>query len=111
MTASSKWDEVNIGVATAIDAGLIVPVVGPTPQGLHAGSQSRWQIYEPGAQGRLRLEDLQGGTFTVSNLGMLGIDRFTAIVNPPQAAILAVGPSRYATLRSPTTRSRFVPWR
>ena len=42
-------------------------------------------------ENRLRLEDIQGGTFTVSNLGMFGIDRFTAIVNPPQAAILAVG--------------------
>ena len=42
-------------------------------------------------EGRLKLEDLQGGTFTLSNLGMFGIDRFTAILNPPQAAILAVG--------------------
>ena len=42
-------------------------------------------------EGKLKLEDLQGGTFTVSNLGMFGIDRFEAILNPPQAAILAVG--------------------
>jgi len=42
-------------------------------------------------ENRLKIEDLQGGTFTVSNLGMFGIDQFTAILNPPQAAILAVG--------------------
>ncbi len=74
-------------MATAIDAGLIVPVVLEADASRAcAGSQSRWRdLPEPEAlEGRLRLEDLQGGTFTVSNLGMLGIDRFTAIVNPPR---------------------------
>jgi pyruvate dehydrogenase E2 component (dihydrolipoamide acetyltransferase) len=88
----AEWDEVNIGVATAIDAGLIVPVV------LRAGGLGMREIAAALAdlsgrarEGKLKLEELQGGTFTISNLGMFGIDQFTAILNPPQAAILAVG--------------------
>jgi pyruvate dehydrogenase E2 component (dihydrolipoamide acetyltransferase) len=88
----AEWDEVNIGVATAIDAGLIVPVVhGADRLGMRAIAARLADLTARAREGRLKLEDLQGGTFTVSNLGMFGIDRFTAILNPPQAAILAVG--------------------
>jgi pyruvate dehydrogenase E2 component (dihydrolipoamide acetyltransferase) len=88
----AEWDEVNVGVATAIDAGLIVPVVrGADRLGMRAIAARLADLTARAREGRLKLEDLQGGTFTVSNLGMLGIDHFTAIVNPPQAAILAVG--------------------
>lgn len=87
-----EWDEVNVGVATAIESGLIVPVVrGADAPGLRRIAAQMADLTSRARAGKLRLEDLQGGTFTVSNLGMLGIDRFTAIVNPPQAAILAVG--------------------
>jgi len=87
-----EWDEVNVGVATAIEAGLIVPVVREADaSGLRRIAEQMADLTSRARAGKLRLEDLQGGTFTVSNLGMLGIDRFTAIVNPPQAAILAVG--------------------
>jgi pyruvate dehydrogenase E2 component (dihydrolipoamide acetyltransferase) len=87
-----EWDEVNIGVATAIDAGLIVPVVrGADRLGMRGIAGQLADLTARARDGRLKLEDLQGGTFTLSNLGMFGIDRFTAIVNPPQAAILAVG--------------------
>jgi pyruvate dehydrogenase E2 component (dihydrolipoamide acetyltransferase) len=88
----AEWDEVNVGVATAIDAGLIVPVVrGADRLGMRAIAARLADLTVRAREGRLKLEDLQGGTFTVSNLGMFGIDHFTAILNPPQAAILAVG--------------------
>jgi pyruvate dehydrogenase E2 component (dihydrolipoamide acetyltransferase) len=88
----TEWDEVNVGVATAIDSGLIVSVVhGADRLGMRAIAGQLADLTIRAREGRLKLEDLQGGTFTLSNLGMFGIDRFTAILNPPQAAILAVG--------------------
>jgi pyruvate dehydrogenase E2 component (dihydrolipoamide acetyltransferase) len=88
----AEWDEVNIGVATAIDAGLIVPVVrGADRLGIRSIAARLADLAARAREGRLKPEDIQGGTFTVSNLGMFGIDHFTAILNPPQAAILAVG--------------------
>lgn len=88
----AEWDEVNVGVATAIDAGLIVPVIRTADQlGLRAIAARLADLTARARAGQLKLEDLQGGTFTLSNLGMFGIDQFTAILNPPQAAILAVG--------------------
>jgi pyruvate dehydrogenase E2 component (dihydrolipoamide acetyltransferase) len=90
--AIAEWDEVNIGVATAIDSGLIVPVVrNADALGLRPIAARLGDLAGRAREGKLKLEDLQGGTFTVSNLGMFGIDRFEAILNPPQAAILAVG--------------------
>ncbi len=84
--------EINIGMAVALDEGLVVPVIR---------NADRLSLTELAAQGRALVDkaqgkklfplDYEGGTFTVSNLGMLGIDSFTAIINPPQAAILAVG--------------------
>lgn len=87
-----EWADVNIGVAVALDEGLIVPVIH------HADRLNLMEIAARlndltarGRAGQLQLADVQGGTFTLSNLGMFAVDRFTAIVNPPQAAILAVG--------------------
>lgn len=84
--------QVNLGFAVAVDDGLIVPVIRD------AGSLSSEQIalqrrrLEAAVRrGRLRAEDLEGGTFTVSNLGGAGVDGFTALINPPEAGILAVG--------------------
>jgi pyruvate dehydrogenase E2 component (dihydrolipoamide acetyltransferase) len=88
----AEWDEVNIGVATAIEAGLIVPVIRQADHlGMRAIAARLGDLATRAREGRLKMEDLQGGTFTLSNLGMFGIDHFTAILNPPQAAILAVG--------------------
>jgi pyruvate dehydrogenase E2 component (dihydrolipoamide acetyltransferase) len=87
-----EWDEVNIGVATAIEQGLIVPVVhGADRLGMKEIAGRLAELTARARENRLKLEDLQGGTFTISNLGMFGTDRFSAILNPPQAAILAVG--------------------
>lgn len=87
-----EWAEVNIGVAAAVEAGLIVPVICQADR-LNLGEISM-QLNDLGArarEGKLRPEELRGGTFTISNLGMFGVEHFTAIINPPQAAILAVG--------------------
>jgi pyruvate dehydrogenase E2 component (dihydrolipoamide acetyltransferase) len=85
-------DEVNIGVAVAAPEALIVPVVRGADRltALEIGAEVKRMAGDIRA-GTIRNEDLAGGTFTISNLGMLGVDRFNAMVNPPQAAILAVG--------------------
>ena len=85
-------DEINIGLAVAIENGLVVPVIHQTDQLKLQDLASRRQILIDQAQvGDLSLEDMQHGTFTISNLGMYGVDAFSAIINPPQAAILALG--------------------
>ena len=83
---------VNVGIAVATDEALVVPVVHDADR-LSATEISvrRREIVDAARAGTLRPQDVQGGTFTISNLGMYGVDAFQAIVNPPQAAILAVG--------------------
>jgi pyruvate dehydrogenase E2 component (dihydrolipoamide acetyltransferase) len=85
-------EEINIGVAIALEDGLIVPVVH------HADQKSLTEIAsiirdltQRAREGKLSLEDVAGGTFTLSNMGMLGIDKFNAIINPPECSILGVG--------------------
>lgn len=83
---------VNIGLAVAIEAGLVVPVIRDvTEKSLTEIASSRRELVNKARAGKLLPEDMSGGTFTVSNLGMYGIEHFTAIINPPEAAILAVG--------------------
>ena len=83
---------VNVGVAVATDEALVVPVVhGADRLRLAEISTRRQGLVEAARAGTLRPEDVQGGTFTISNLGTFGVDAFQAIVNAPQAAILAVG--------------------
>ncbi len=84
--------EINIGLAVAIDDGLVVPVIHRADTlSLAEIAARREELVERAQSGRLRPADITGGTFTISNLGMFGVDAFSAIVNPPQAAILAVG--------------------
>ena len=84
--------DVNVGLAVAIDDGLVVPVLHRADTLTLAELAPRREDLVSRAQaGKLRPADIQGGTFTISNLGMFGVDAFNAIVNPPQAAILAVG--------------------
>ncbi len=84
--------QVNVGVAVALEQGLIVPVVRNADQRsmLDLAHETR-RLAEAARQGKLRPEDFSGGTFTVSNLGMFDVDSFTAVINPPESAILAVG--------------------
>jgi pyruvate dehydrogenase E2 component (dihydrolipoamide acetyltransferase) len=85
-------DEVNIGIAVANVDGLVVPVIRQSDDlSLRGIAKQRADLVARAQAGQLRLHDLQDGTFTISNLGMFGVDAFNAIINPPQAAILAVG--------------------
>jgi pyruvate dehydrogenase E2 component (dihydrolipoyllysine-residue acetyltransferase) len=82
----------NIGIAVAIDAGLVVPVIHQAERlAIAELAAARTDIVTRARASQLRQEDLDGGTFTISNLGMFGVERFVAVLNPPQAAILAVG--------------------
>jgi pyruvate dehydrogenase E2 component (dihydrolipoamide acetyltransferase) len=93
------FDEVNLGIAVATDAGLVVPVVHGADQLDVAGiAAARREVVGKARAGKLGMADVTGGTFTVSNLGMMGIDRFDAILNVPQVAILAVGTTRQRQL-------------
>ncbi len=84
--------EINIGLAMAVDDGVVVPVIHNAHQAaLGEIAVQRRDLAERARTGKLRPADLAGGTFTISNLGMFGVDAFTAIIVPPQAAILAVG--------------------
>ncbi len=82
----------NIGIAVAVPKGLVVPVIPNCERKTIAEIAAvRAELVERARAGKLRQQDLDGGTFTISNLGMFGIERFIAVLNPPQVAILAVG--------------------
>jgi pyruvate dehydrogenase E2 component (dihydrolipoamide acetyltransferase) len=82
----------NIGIAVAIPAGLVVPVIHQAERKTIAElAAARADIVARARENKLQQTDLEGGTFTVSNLGMYGVEQFVAVLNPPQAAILAVG--------------------
>ena len=90
--ALERHPEINIGLAVALEDGLVVPVIARADTlGLKDIAQRREDLVTRAQAGKLRPADIQGGVFTISNLGMYGVDAFSAIVNPPQAAILAVG--------------------
>jgi pyruvate dehydrogenase E2 component (dihydrolipoamide acetyltransferase) len=85
-------DDVNVGLAVAADEGLVVPVIaGADRLELAEIATRRAELVAAARERRLKPRDVQGGTFTISNLGMFGVDAFMAIVNAPQAAILSVG--------------------
>ena len=110
-----RHHSVDISVAVSTEGGLITPIIFnadqkvnihiwtvllstvpclvriPPLQGLVRISQDTKELAEKARSGRLRPEEFQGGTFTISNLGMYGIKSFSAVINPPQACILAVG--------------------
>ncbi len=88
----SLWKDVNIGVAAAAPQGLVVPVLkGADTLGVGEINLRLVELAERARENKLKLEDVQGGTFTISNLGMFGVRQFRAIINPPESAILAVG--------------------
>jgi pyruvate dehydrogenase E2 component (dihydrolipoamide acetyltransferase) len=93
------YSRINVGVAVAVEDALLVPVVADADQRTLGEIAAETRRLADAARDRsLRPEELHGGTFTVSNLGMFGVRSFTAIVDPPQTAILAVG----AVRRAPT---------
>jgi len=98
MNAHFAGDEVrlmptaNVGIAVAVERGLVVPVIRSAErQTIAELANARADLVERTRGGKLQQADLEEGTFTISNLGMYGVERFVAVLNPPQAAILAVG--------------------
>jgi pyruvate dehydrogenase E2 component (dihydrolipoamide acetyltransferase) len=82
----------NVGLAVATERGLLVPVIRDCERkSLVQLAVERGQLVQRAREGKLSADDLEGGTFTISNLGMYGVEQFIAVLNPPQAAILAVG--------------------
>ncbi len=88
----SLWKDINIGVAAAAPQGLVVPVLKDADRlGVNEINVRLGAMADRARRNALRLDDVQGGTFTISNLGMFGIPQFRAVINPPESAILAVG--------------------
>lgn len=86
------FEKVHMGIAVATDRGLIVPVLrDANGKSLAEVVESRQALVDKAREGRLSVEDVEGGTFTISNLGMYGVGFFTPITNPPQSSILGVG--------------------
>jgi pyruvate dehydrogenase E2 component (dihydrolipoamide acetyltransferase) len=87
-----RWDTVDIAVAVALDDGLITPIVkNAERKGLATIANETKDLVARARAGKLKLEEFQGGTFSVSNLGMYGVRDFAAVINPPHGGILAVG--------------------
>jgi pyruvate dehydrogenase E2 component (dihydrolipoamide acetyltransferase) len=90
--ATRRFASADVGVAIAIDGGLVTPVIrGIDRMPLGEVSAAIKDVASRARSGALRQHELEGGAFSVSNLGMYGIREFSAIINPPQAGILAVG--------------------
>ena len=90
--AMIRYRDVDISVAVAIPDGLITPIIRQADRkGLAAISNEMRELSARAKEGKLKPEEFQGGTFSISNLGMYGMSHFTAIINPPQSAILAIG--------------------
>ena len=102
------YSRVNVGIAVATDDALLVPVVRDADRKSLAELAEETRTLADGARRRaLRPEDFHDGTFTVSNLGMFGVRAFTAIIDPPQVAILAVGGARRAPVEEGADRIAF----
>lgn len=100
--ANATWDvkknerksnaNVDISIAVATPTGLITPIIPKTDKkGLTDISKKMKDLAKRAREGKLKPEEFQGGSFTISNLGMFGIDEFSAVINPPQGCIMAVG--------------------
>jgi len=84
--------QVHIGVAVSLEQGLIVPILRNADRlGILDIARETQRLAEAARTGKLRPEEFSGGTFTISNLGMFDVESFTAVINPPESAILAIG--------------------
>jgi len=100
-----RFPTANVGIAVAAPQGLVVPVVrGVERLSLAEVATARGEVVGRARDNKLATQDLEDGTFTISNLGMFGVEQFVAVLNPPQAAILAVG----ATVDTPVVRGGAV---
>jgi pyruvate dehydrogenase E2 component (dihydrolipoamide acetyltransferase) len=90
--AIRQFNRVHVGMAVAVEEGLITPVIfDANEKGLSEISAEARELAGRARERRLKPEEYMGATFSISNLGMFGIDQFTAIINPPEAGILAIG--------------------
>ena len=103
-----QFKRVDVCVAVATDNGLITPIVFEAEnKGIQdIGGEIR-KLAERARQGKLQPHEFQGGTFTISNLGMFEIQHFTAVINPPQSAILAVGSTQQQLVPAPDSEEKF----
>ena len=100
-----RWTSVDVSVAVALDDGLITPIIRNADQkGLAQISAEMKDLATRAKANKLKLEEFQGGTFSISNLGMFGVSEFTAVINPPQSCILAVA----AGVQQPVVRNGAV---
>jgi pyruvate dehydrogenase E2 component (dihydrolipoamide acetyltransferase) len=91
-TAIRQYSRADVSVAVAVDGGLITPIIrNAETKGLAAISKEMTDLAARARDRKLKPEEYQGGTFSISNLGMFGIREFSAVINPPQGAILAIG--------------------
>ncbi|MGD0623713.1 MAG: dihydrolipoamide acetyltransferase family protein [Thermodesulfobacteriota bacterium] len=98
-------DDIHMGMAMALEEGLIVPVIwGIGKKSLTEIAQARGELVEKGKKGKLTPDDMKGSTFTLSSLGMFGVEEFSGILNQPESAILGVG----AILEKPVVRNKEV---
>jgi len=87
-----SFSRVNLGLAVAREQGLVVPVIKDAHQkNLFKIARERTELVKKAMEDKLSLEEMEGGTFTLSNLGMMGVKNFAAIINPPQVCLLATG--------------------
>jgi pyruvate dehydrogenase E2 component (dihydrolipoamide acetyltransferase) len=94
-----RFSDADVAIAVATPSGLLTPVIRAANQkSVNEISEASRDLAERARSGKLVRNEIEGGTFTVSNLGMFGLDRFDAIINPPQVAILAVGAVREAAV-------------
>lgn len=102
-----RFEDVDVSFAVAIDSGLITPIVASADsKSLSQISQDTKDLITRAKAGKLKPEEYVGGTFTISNLGMFGVKQFTAIINPPQACILAVGSTELHPVFSETAPNK-----
>jgi len=88
------FNTVDVSVAVATEGGLITPIIkNADKKGISEISSNVKDLAARARQGKLKPDEFQGGSFTISNLGMFGVTEFSAVINPPQACILAVGTS------------------
>lgn len=101
-----QYNVVDVSIAVSTENGLITPIIfDAESKGLRTISQEVRELAAKARDGKLQPHEFQGGTFTISNLGMFGIKSFSAVINPPQAAILAVGGTRSEVMTGGSTGS------
>lgn len=107
-----KYKNVDMSVAVSTDSGLITPIITQSNlRGLADISKEMGELREKARTNKLKPHEFQGGTFTISNMGMLGVNNFTAIINPPQACILAVGKSEKRVVYDENAKNKEQPYK